>query len=95
MAQITLGDIEADVVLKDIKNVHLSVYPPTGRVRITAPKRMNMETIRVFAISKLDWIKRQQKLREQEREIPRVVSHLISLEISQTNSRLVGMIFPH
>jgi len=72
MAQITLGDIEADVVLKDIKNVHLSVYPPTGRVRITAPKRMSMETIRVFAISKLGWIKLQQKkLREQERETPR------------------------
>ena len=72
MSQIKLGDIAVDVVLKDIKNVHLSVYPPTGRVRISAPKRMNMETIRVFAISKLDWIKQQQKkLREQERETPR------------------------
>ena len=72
MSQIKLGDIAVDVVLKDIKNVHLSVYPPTGRVRISAPKRMKMETIRVFAISKLDWIKQQQKkLREQERETPR------------------------
>ncbi len=72
MSQITLGDIAVDVVLKDIKNVHLSVYPPTGRVRISAPKRMNMKTIRVFAISKLDWIKQQKKkLREQERETPR------------------------
>ena len=61
-----------DVVLKDIKNVHLSVYPPTGRVRISAPTRMSLDTIRVFAISKLDWIKQQQtKLREQERETPR------------------------
>ncbi len=72
MSQIKLGDIAVDVVLKDIKNVHLSVHPPTGRVRISAPKRMNIETIRVFAISKLDWIKQQQKkLREQERETPR------------------------
>ena len=72
MSQIKLGDIAVDVVLKDIKNVHLSVYPPTGSVRISAPKRMSMETIRVFAISKLDWIKQQQKkLREQERETPR------------------------
>jgi predicted metal-dependent hydrolase len=72
VSQIQLGDIAVDVVLKDIKNVHLSVYPPTGRVRISAPRRMSMETIRVFAISKLDWIKRQQKkLREQERETPR------------------------
>ena len=58
-----------DVVLKDIKNVHLSVYPPTGRVRISAPKRMGLDSIRVFAISKLGWIKKQQaKLRKQERE---------------------------
>ena len=72
VSQIKLGDIAVDVVLKDIKNVHLSVYPPTGRVRISAPKRMSIDTIRVFAISKLDWIKRQQtKLREQERETPR------------------------
>jgi len=71
-SQIKLGDIPVDVVLKDIKNVHLSVHPPTGRVRISAPKRMSIDTIRVFAISKLDWIKQQQtKLREQERETPR------------------------
>ncbi len=71
-AQFNLGDIAVDVVLKDIKNVHLSVYPPTGRVRISAPARMNLDTIRVFAISKLGWIKQQQKkLRGQERETPR------------------------
>ena len=63
--QLELGDIAVDVVLKDIKNVHLSVYPPTGRVRISAPLRMSLDTIRVFAISKLGWIKQQQtKLRE-------------------------------
>jgi len=72
MSQINLGDITVDVVLKEIKNVHLSVHPPTGRVRISAPKRMSIDTIRVFAISKLGWIKQQQtKLREQERETPR------------------------
>jgi len=72
MSQINLGDIAVDVVLKDIKNLHLSVHPPTGRVRISAPMRMRIDTIRVFAISKLDWIKQQQtKLREQERETPR------------------------
>ncbi|MDZ4854259.1 MAG: SprT family zinc-dependent metalloprotease [Nitrospirota bacterium] len=71
-AQVQLGDIAVEVVKKDIKNVHLSVYPPTGRVRISAPSRMSLDTIRVFAISKLDWIKQQQKkLREQERETPR------------------------
>ena len=72
VSHIKFGDIMADVVLKDIKHVHLSVYPPTGGVHISAPKRMSIEAIRVFAISKLDWIKKQQtKLREQERETPR------------------------
>lgn len=72
VTQVKLGDIAIDVVLKDIKNIHLSVYPPSGKVRISAPSRMSMETIRVFAISKLGWIRQQQKkLREQERETPR------------------------
>jgi predicted metal-dependent hydrolase len=59
--RISLGDISAEVVQKDIKNVHLSVHPPAGKVRISAPLRMNVDTIRIFALSKLDWIKRQQK----------------------------------
>ncbi len=72
MKQIMLGDISVDVAQKDIKNVHLSVYPPSGRVRIAAPLRMDMDTIRVFAISKLSWIKKQQnKFRNQVREAPR------------------------
>jgi len=70
--KLQLGDIAVDVVLKDIKNIHLSVNPPKGRVRISAPSRLSLDTIRVFAISKLDWIRQQQrKLREQERETPR------------------------
>ena len=70
--RINLGGIAVDVVKKDIKNVHLSVYPPTGAVRIAAPLRMELETIRVFAISKLSWIRKQQgKVRDQERESPR------------------------
>lgn len=67
--RVQLGDVAVDVVRKDIKNVHLSVYPPAGKVRIAAPERMSLETIRVFAISKLAWIRQQQrKLQEQERE---------------------------
>src|SRR5712675_743483 len=72
LAQLNIGEMSVDVVFKDIKNVHLSVYPPNGRVRISAPERMKLDTIRIFAISKLDWIKRQQtKLQCQERETPR------------------------
>jgi len=71
-SRIHLGEIAVDVVRKDIKNVHLSVHPPTGRVRIAAPERMKLDTIRVFAIAKLGWIKQQQRqMREQERETPR------------------------
>ena len=67
-----LGEIPVDVELKDIKNIHLSVYPPNGAVRVSAPSRMSLDTIRVYAISKLGWIKQQQKkLRAQEREPPR------------------------
>jgi len=72
MEQINLGEIIVDVVLKDIKNIHLSVYPPLGHVRIAAPIRMSLDTIRIYAISKLGWIKKQQqKFREQVRETPR------------------------
>lgn len=69
---INIGGISAEVVLKDIKNIHLSVYPPSGRVRIAAPTHMGLDTIRVFAIAKLSWIRRQQrKLQDQVREAPR------------------------
>lgn len=69
MQQIDLGNITVDVEQKNIKNIHLSVYPPTGRVRIAAPLRFDLETIRMFAISKLSWIKKQQeKFQKQNRE---------------------------
>jgi predicted metal-dependent hydrolase len=69
VARLNLGGVAIDVMFKDIKNVHLSVYPPRGRVRIAAPRRMRLDTVRVFAISKLGWIKQQQrKLQEQDRE---------------------------
>jgi len=67
-----LGKMSVDVVQKDIKNIHLSVHPPSGRVRISAPLRLDLDTIRVFAVSKISWIKKQQnKLRSQNREAPR------------------------
>ncbi len=70
--RLELGEISLDVVRKDIKNVHLSVHPPTGRVTIAAPSRMTLDTIRLFAIAKLGWIRKQQKaLREQERDSQR------------------------
>jgi predicted metal-dependent hydrolase len=71
-SKLRLGDLDIELVFKDIKNVHLSVHPPAGRVRIAAPAHMKLDTVRVFAISKLDWIKQQRaKLRHQDRETPR------------------------
>ena len=73
MEFIQLGNIDIEVVQKDIKNVHLSVYPPNGRVRIAAPLHLDLDTIRIYSISKLAWIKRQQaKLKNQKREAPRL-----------------------
>lgn len=70
--QIQLAEIVAAVTHKKIKHIHLSVYPPSGAVRISAPLRMNLDTIRVFALSKLSWIRKQQhKFRTQERETQR------------------------
>lgn len=61
VAQIELGDMRIEVLRKDIKNLHLSVLPPHGRVRVAAPRQINLDTIRVFVISKLEWIRRQQR----------------------------------
>jgi predicted metal-dependent hydrolase len=61
MHQIKVSDFVIDVVRKDIKNMHLAVYPPTGRVRIAVPLRIDDEAVKLFAISKLSWIKRNQR----------------------------------
>ena len=67
-----LGDLAIDVVFKDIKHVHLGVYPPEGRVRIAAPARTSVETLRAFAVSRLVWIRQQRrKFHAQARETPR------------------------
>lgn len=72
MHQIEISDLTIDVVRKSIKNMHLSVYPPTGRVRIAAPLNIDDEAVRLFAISKLAWIKKnQRKFESQERQSPR------------------------
>ena len=72
VTRLDLGSISVDVVRKGIKNIHLGVYPPTGKVRISAPAWMELDAIRLFAINKLAWIRQQQKkMRAQMRETPR------------------------
>jgi predicted metal-dependent hydrolase len=69
---IQLGDIAILVTRKDIKNVHLTVHPPNGRVTLVAPTSTRLEVARAYAISRLGWIRAQQKkLAEQPRETPR------------------------
>ncbi len=69
---ITIGELSIRVTRKDIKNVHLSVHPPDGRVTMSAPASTRLDVARAYAISKLAWIRVQQdKLEKQEREIPR------------------------
>jgi predicted metal-dependent hydrolase len=72
MQQITIRNITIDVIKKDIKNLHLAVYPPTGRVRIATPLDIDDEQIRLFAVSKLGWIKKHRKnFDNQKRETKR------------------------
>ena len=67
--RITIGDLVVEVVRKDIKNLHLGVYPPHGRVRVAAPLVVSDEAVRLAVIDKLAWIKRQKaKFAEQPRQ---------------------------
>lgn len=70
--QLSINNLIVDVVRKDIKNMHLAVYPPTGRVRIAAPLRIDDEAVRLFAISKISWIRKHQRnFLAQDRQPPR------------------------
>lgn len=69
---IHIGDLSIQVTKKNIKHVHLSVHPPDGRVTLVAPAATRLEVARAYAISKLSWIREQQrKLKNQARETPR------------------------
>jgi predicted metal-dependent hydrolase len=67
-----ISGIKVEVIKKKIKNMHLSVLPPLGRVRISAPIGTSDETIKLFAIKKIGWIKKQiQKFESQPRQSER------------------------
>ncbi|MCD6380463.1 M48 family metallopeptidase [bacterium] len=70
--KISVDNITIDVVRKNIKNLHLAVYPPYGRVRIATPRHIDDEALRLFAISKLSWIKKHRsKFKQQKCQSPR------------------------
>lgn len=69
---IELGDVVITLTRKAVKHVHLTVHPPTGRVTLVAPPGTRPEVARAYAISRLDWIRRQRRqLAQQARETPR------------------------
>ncbi len=72
MQQITVGDYTIDVIRKDIKNIHLSIYPPTGRIRLAVPNHINDETIRRYIASKSGWIKKHLAEFEQTERPPQL-----------------------
>ena len=70
--QILVAGISVDVQRKDIKNLHIGVYPPAGRVRVAAPMRLGDEAVRLAVISRLGWIRRQQaEFNQQNRQSQR------------------------
>ena len=75
-----VSGIPVEVVRKDIKNLHLGVYPPSGRVRVAAPLHMDDEAVRLAVISRLAWIRRQQggfkqQVRQSQRQMITGESH--------------------
>lgn len=79
---LTIRGISVDVVYKDIKNLHIGVYPPLGRVRVAAPHRLDEEEIRLAVIQRLPWIKRQRErlrgaARQSQREMVTGESHYV------------------
>lgn len=70
--QHTIGGIEVEVCWKGIKNLHVGVYPPDGRVRVAAPMTISLDAIRLAVLTRMAWVKRKQaQFQGQERQSPR------------------------
>ena len=65
-SQLVVGGLPVEVVRKDIKNLHIGVYPPSGRVRVAAPLHLDDDAVRLAVISRLGWLRRQQTAFEQQ-----------------------------
>lgn len=81
-ACLTVRGIDIDVVYKDIKHLHIGVYPPAGRVRVAAPTHFDDDTIRLAVVQRLSWIRRQRKelagaTRQSTREMVAGESHFV------------------
>lgn len=81
-AHLTVRGIDVDVIYKDIKNLHIGVYPPLGRVRVAAPHRLDNDAVRLALVQRLPWIKRQRERlqsadRQSQREMVTGESHYV------------------
>jgi predicted metal-dependent hydrolase len=81
-AYLTVRGIGVDVIFKDIKNLHIGVYPPVGRVRVAAPLRLDDDAVRLAVIQRLAWIRKQRARlqsadRQSQREMVTGESHYI------------------
>lgn len=69
---IKVGGVDVVVLHKKVKNLHLNVLPPIGKVRVSAPVGMDDDAIRTFLASRISWIKKNQaKFKGQERQTAR------------------------
>ena len=94
-AYLSVAGLDVDVVYKDIKNLHISVYPPMGRVRVAAPERTAEDTVRLAVVQRLPWIKRrreqlQNAKRQSERQMLSGETHYVwgrryRLDVSKTS----------
>lgn len=80
--RIEINGIQVEIVRKDIKNLHLGVYPPNGRVRAAVPLRLGDDAVRLALVSRLSWIRRQRRAflqqdRQSEREMVTGETHYV------------------
>jgi predicted metal-dependent hydrolase len=69
MRYMEVGSLKVRVIRKDIKNIHLAVYPPNGAIRLSSPRNVKDDTLRLFVVSKIGWIRKQQRrFQRQDRE---------------------------
>lgn len=78
--RVSVGGFTIEIVRKDISNLHVGVYPPSGRVRVAAPLRLDDDAVRLAVVSRLGWIRRQQSAfarqdRQSQREMVTGESH--------------------
>lgn len=79
---LKIGEVDIEITFKPIKNLHLSVHPPAGRVTISSPEFYDLEKVKIYAATKWNWIKKEQfkianQAREPERKFITQESHFL------------------